>query len=127
MEFHWDPDSRAKNVRHGDTMRKLEEVGFKPWKVNRHEGSDCCLDVSYVWLKDGVSSDSRNDNYGGNGIISDSIGASGGSFPTSGDMRDMNLNGRGQPDSEGDDNFVMVKDQVGGNRVLKSLRKRAYA
>ena len=49
MEWHWDPDSRARNGRHEQILRKVEEMGFLPWKVTRHEGSDCCLDVSYIW------------------------------------------------------------------------------
>ena len=49
LEWHWDPDSTARNQRHAALMRKVEELGFKPWYVNRHEGSECCLDVSYVW------------------------------------------------------------------------------
>ena len=49
LEWHWDPDSRAKNARHAEIMRKIQDIGFEPWKVTRHEGSDCCLDVSYIW------------------------------------------------------------------------------
>jgi hypothetical protein len=49
VEFHWDPDSKAKNKRHGDLLHKIEALGFKPWHISRHEGSDCCLDVSYLW------------------------------------------------------------------------------
>jgi hypothetical protein len=48
LEWHWDPDSRAKNSRHAQIMSKIEELGFKPWKITRHEGSDCCLDVRYA-------------------------------------------------------------------------------
>ena len=49
IEWHWDPDSTARNQRHAMILRKVEELGFRPWYVNRHEGSECCLDVSYVW------------------------------------------------------------------------------
>ena len=49
IEWHWDPDSTARNQRHAMILRKVEELGFHPWYVNRHEGSECCLDVSYVW------------------------------------------------------------------------------
>lgn len=52
LEWHWDPDSTARNQRHEALMRKVEELGFRPWYVNRHEGSECCLDVSYVWRPD---------------------------------------------------------------------------
>ena len=48
VEWHWDPDSRAKNARHAKIMSRIEDLGFKPWKVTRHEGSDCCLDVRSV-------------------------------------------------------------------------------
>jgi Methyltransferase FkbM domain len=51
VEWHWDPDSRAKNGRHDGILRRLEVLGFKPWHISRHEGSDCCLDVSYIWQK----------------------------------------------------------------------------
>ena len=51
LEYHWDPDSRAKNDRHAQLMKKVEAIGFKPWKVTRHEGSDCCLDVRYIKIK----------------------------------------------------------------------------
>ena len=49
VEWHWDPDSRAKNARHATIMSRIEDLGFKPWKITRHEGSDCCLDISYIW------------------------------------------------------------------------------
>jgi hypothetical protein len=29
-------------------MHRVLDLGFKPWRVNRHEGSDCCLDVRLV-------------------------------------------------------------------------------
>ena len=48
LEWHWDPDSRAKNLRHAEVLRQVELLGFKPWKVTRHEGSDCCLDVRFI-------------------------------------------------------------------------------
>lgn len=50
IEWHWDPDSRAKNDRHSQLMQRVEAVGFKPWNIERHVGSDCCLDMSYVWV-----------------------------------------------------------------------------
>ena len=28
---------------------RIQSMGFFPWHVSRHEGSDCCLDVSYIW------------------------------------------------------------------------------
>ena len=49
LEWHWDPDSTARNQRHAALMRKVEDLGYRPWYVNRHQGSECCLDVSYVW------------------------------------------------------------------------------
>jgi hypothetical protein len=51
IEYHWDPETKAKNNRHKQIMEKVEALGFKPWHISRHEGSDCCLDVSYVWRK----------------------------------------------------------------------------
>ena len=54
LEWHWDPDSTARNQRHAALMRKVEELGYRPWYVNRHPGSECCLDVSYVWRGGGV-------------------------------------------------------------------------
>ena len=80
-------------------MKKIEEIGFKPWKVNRHEGSDCCLDVSYVWSHG--SSGSSGD---GVGIISDSKSVPMEKGSDSGINYDKN--GRGQLDSQSDDNFI---------------------
>ena len=51
VEWHWDPHSTLRNARNQDILRKIRRLGFVPWKVNRHVGSDCCLDVSYVWEK----------------------------------------------------------------------------
>lgn len=48
IEWHWDPHSTLRNGRNSAIMAKVEKLGFIPWKVNRHIGSDCCLDVSYV-------------------------------------------------------------------------------
>ena len=77
-------------------MKKIEQIGFKPWKVNRHEGSDCCLDVSYVW-----SHESSGD---GVGTISSSTSAPMEKGSNSGINYDKN--DRGQPDSQSDDNFI---------------------
>jgi hypothetical protein len=30
---------------------RLEMLGFIPWKVERHIGSDCCLDIRWVATK----------------------------------------------------------------------------
>lgn len=49
VEWHWDPSSTLKNSRHSKLLRRLRMVGFRPWKVVTHKGSECCLDVSYVW------------------------------------------------------------------------------
>jgi hypothetical protein len=45
VEFHWDPDSRLKNERHLKIIKKISDMGFVPWHIERHEGSDCCLDI----------------------------------------------------------------------------------
>ena len=50
MEWHWDPHSTLRNQRNRAILQKIEKIGFVPWKVNRHVGSDCCLDVSYLWV-----------------------------------------------------------------------------
>lgn len=52
LEYHWDPDSRLRNQRHAEILEKIRSLGFSPWKVNRHEGSECCLDVSYAWISE---------------------------------------------------------------------------
>jgi hypothetical protein len=44
-EFHWDPDSTLKNHRHKQLLDQLLQIGFIPWHIERHEGSDCCLDI----------------------------------------------------------------------------------
>mmetsp|Transcript_21221 Transcript_21221/g.39608 ORF Transcript_21221/g.39608 Transcript_21221/m.39608 type:complete len:327 (+) Transcript_21221:183-1163(+) len=49
FEFHWNPDTHAMNQRYDVILRRLEALGFVAWKVERHVGSDCCLDMSYVW------------------------------------------------------------------------------
>ena len=60
VEWHWDPDSRAKNSRHAGIMQKVQEIGFHPWRVTRHQGSDCCLDVSYVWQSEATPDKSKS-------------------------------------------------------------------
>lgn len=49
FEFHWNPDTSAMNKRYEVILKRLDALGFVAWKVERHEGSDCCLDMSYVW------------------------------------------------------------------------------
>ena len=49
VEYHWDPDSTLRNERNARILDEAKKLGFVPWRVNRHKGSDCCLDVSYVW------------------------------------------------------------------------------
>lgn len=51
VEWHWDPDSTARNGRNAAILDRVLKLGFVAWKVNRHVGSDCCLDVSYIWTK----------------------------------------------------------------------------
>lgn len=51
IEWHWDPDSKSRNERHNQILKRTNELGFKQWKIERHDGSDCCLDVSYIWQK----------------------------------------------------------------------------
>jgi hypothetical protein len=31
-----------------NVSRRLEALGFVAWKIERHVGSDCCLDIRYV-------------------------------------------------------------------------------
>eukprot|EP00981_Chlorochromonas_danica_P000723 scaffold156_cov173-Ochromonas_danica.AAC.11 len=62
LEFHWDPESRARNGRNDKVLKMVAELGYVPWKVNRHKGSDCCLDVSYVWKKGNRASTSLSVN-----------------------------------------------------------------
>mmetsp|Transcript_23806 Transcript_23806/g.34906 ORF Transcript_23806/g.34906 Transcript_23806/m.34906 type:complete len:295 (+) Transcript_23806:165-1049(+) len=50
IEWHWDPNTRAFNDRHRLLMDRLKKLGLVPWNVERHKGSDCCLDVSYIWV-----------------------------------------------------------------------------
>lgn len=50
-EFHWDPDSSLRRVRQQQLLDRLERLGFHPWHVERHLGSECCLDVSYVYIE----------------------------------------------------------------------------
>lgn len=50
VEYHWDPDSSLRNPRQMAIMSRVRELGFIPWKVERHVGSDCCLDMSYLWV-----------------------------------------------------------------------------
>ena len=100
-------------------MKQIEEIGFRPWKVNRHEGSDCCLDVSYVW-----STKSSGDDNSGVAIDSSSSSSSSGNMivpdpvpvpvpvPVAlGKGSDSGINydknGRGISDSQSDDNFVI--------------------
>eukprot|EP01031_Cornospumella_fuschlensis_P025953 gene25953-31340_t len=49
LEYHWDPMSTARNGRNAAVMESVLDLGYVPWKVERHKGSDCCLDVSYIW------------------------------------------------------------------------------
>ena len=51
VEWHWDQTNNLKRQRHKKLLKKLKSFGFKPWKVVTHTGSECCLDVSYVWSK----------------------------------------------------------------------------
>ena len=108
-------------------MKQIEEIGFRPWKVNRHEGSDCCLDVSYVWStkscgddNSGVAIDSSSSS-SGNMIVPDPVPVpvpvpdpvpvpvpvpvALGKGSDSGINYDKN--GRGISDSQSDDNFVI--------------------
>ena len=83
-------------------MKKIEEIGFKPWKVNRHEGSDCCLDVSYVWSH-------KSSSVGDSLVGKISSSSSSPIIPTGkGSESGINYdkNGRGLPDSRSDDNFI---------------------
>lgn len=50
IEWHWDPNTSAFNSRHETLMKRIESLGFIPWNIERHVGSDCCLDVSYKWV-----------------------------------------------------------------------------
>ena len=91
-------------------MKQIEEIGFRPWKVNRHEGSDCCLDISYVW-----STKSSGDDNSGVTIDSSSSSSSGNMMALApvplGKGSDSGINydknGRGISDSRSDDNFVI--------------------
>jgi len=50
VEWHWDPDSSLRNKRQYKLLKRIESLGYRPWHIEHHKGSDCCLDVSYVWV-----------------------------------------------------------------------------
>ena len=84
-------------------MKRIEEIGFKPWMVNRHEGSDCCLDVSYVWSTESGSINS-------NSKLDTTASSTGHNAPLgmgSASGLKYDKNGKGLPDSESDDNFTI--------------------
>jgi hypothetical protein len=52
VEWHWDPYSNLRSKRQKALLDHITELGFVLHTVQRHSGSDCCLDASYVWRQD---------------------------------------------------------------------------